>query len=309
MEKTVSVDVIIPTFRPDSKLKQLISRLKSQTYKVNKIIIINTDEQCINRKEYERMSDVEIHNILPSEFDHGLTRNYGVTFSSADIVMFMTQDAIPENNELIENIIEPFNDENVYVAYARQIPNKNCGYVEKFIRKFNYPDHDIIKDYDSLEKLGIKAIFCSDVCAAYRRDKHTELGGFISTNFNEDSLFAYKVLEMHKEVYYASKAVVIHSHNYSYIQQFKRNFDIGVSQYEFRDVFSKLKSEDEGVKMVKDATKHLLKNGKWYLIPDLILSSGFKFIGYRMGKKYLSLPKKVVMWCTYNKSSMKNKLM
>lgn len=309
MEKTVSVDIIIPTYRPDSKLKQLISRLNAQSYKVNKIIIINTDEKYFNRIEYERISNVEIHNIELSEFDHGLTRNYGISFSEADIVIFMTQDAIPENNYLIENMVSPFEDDDVYVTYARQIPTKNCDYVEKCIRKFNYPDYDIIKDYESIEKIGIKAIFCSDVCAAYRREKHIELGGFPSTNFNEDSVFAYRVLQNHKKICYCSQAVVIHSHNYTYIQQFKRNFDIGVSQYEFRDIFSKIKSESEGVKMVKNTTKQLTAAGKWYLVPDLVISAGFKFLGYRLGKKYLQLPEKLVMKCTYNKAYMKNKLL
>ena len=79
--------------------------------------------------------------------------------------------------------------------------------------------------------MGIKAFFCSDVCAMYDRKKYIEQGGFIKkTIFNEDMIMAYKFLMAGYGVYYKADACVIHSHNYSNMQQFHRNFDLGVSQ-------------------------------------------------------------------------------
>ena len=156
--------------------------------------------------------------------------------------------------------------------------------MEKYVRSFNYPKHDIIKTRNDFEKMGIKTIFCSDVCAAYRRKTFVKLGEFEKTDFNEDMLFAYKTVMNDKKVYYASKAKVIHSHNYTYLEQLKRNVEIGKNQKEFNHIFSTIKSETEGIKMIKSGIKYLLQKGKWYLIPDLILSSGFKFIGFRIGK-------------------------
>ena len=43
--------------------------------------------------------------------------------------------------------------------------------------------------------------------------------------------------------------------------------------------------------------------GKWYLLPDLVLQSGFKFLGYRFGKKYDKLPKKLVKHWSMNKGN------
>jgi glycosyltransferase involved in cell wall biosynthesis len=83
------VDVIIPTYKPDRRFYTLLERLKKQTYKINKIIIINTDEDCLDTSAIETMDGVEIHHIDQKEFDHGTTRNYGVSFSNADIVVFV----------------------------------------------------------------------------------------------------------------------------------------------------------------------------------------------------------------------------
>lgn len=294
MEKKYVADVIIPTYKPGTSLNKLIKKIATQHYGVNNIILVNTEESEFNDEVVGEYDNVEIHHISKTEFNHGLTRNYGVSFSKADIVIFMTQDAMPVDKYLIDELLRPFEDGDVYLTYARQLPNKKCNYVEKYIRSFNYPDEDIVKSKDDIERMGIKTIFCSDVCSAYRRDKFIELGMFPKTNFNEDTFFAYKVINAGKKVYYASSATVIHSHNYSYIQQFKRNFEIGKSQKEFAYVFENIKAESEGIRMVKSAIIHLLKNGKWYMIPDLIISSGFKYMGYKIGKRYDKLPEWMV---------------
>ena len=56
------VDVIIPTYKPDRRFYTLLERLKKQTYKINKIIIINTDEDCLDTSAIETMDGVEIHH-------------------------------------------------------------------------------------------------------------------------------------------------------------------------------------------------------------------------------------------------------
>lgn len=286
ISQKASVDVVIPTYKPGKELVKLVRLLMKQEYEINKIIIINTvaENGEFPRFDKDVKEKVDRYDIPAYEFNHGLTRNYGISLSDARYVVFMTQDAIPADERLITELIKPFEDNDVYVSYARQLPKKNCKYVERYVRSFNYPACDMVKTKEDFDRIGIKTIFCSDVCAAYRRDGHSELGGFPKADFNEDMIFAYKAVMAGKKVYYASKALVKHSHNYTYIQQFKRNVEIGKSQKTFDFVFGKLKSEDEGIKMIKNVTGHLLNTGKWYLIPDLILSSGFKFIGYRIGK-------------------------
>lgn len=279
------IDVLIPVYKPDKSFNTVISRLLNQKIKVNKIIIINTvDHKSGELKNIWNSDKILIKNIQKSEFNHGLTRNYGMTLSDADYVMCMTQDAIPADRHLIDQLIKVFENEDVIVAYAKQIPRKDCKYVERYTRAFNYPDEDIVKTRDSIDTMGIKAIFCSDVCAMYDRNKYFEIGGFRKADFNEDMLFAYDAITSGKKVYYASKARVIHSHNYSYRQQFFRNIEIGKSQKEFQDVFGSLKSENEGIRMVKNGIKYFIKNKKAYLIPDFILYSGFKFAGFKIGK-------------------------
>ena len=113
-------------------------------------------------------------------------------------------------------------------------------------------------------------------------------------------IFAGKAIQDGYAIAYAADAKVIHSHNYTYIQQFKRNFDLAVSQADHPEIFEGIRSESEGIRLVKTTAVYLLKKGKVWLIPDLILKSGFKYLGYWMGKRYRKLPDSVIMRCTMN---------
>ena len=136
----------------------------------------------------------------------------------------------------------------------------------------------------------------------YRRSVYEELGGFERrTIFNEDMIFAGKLVQSGRAIAYCADAKVIHSHNYTCIQQFRRNFDLGVSQAEHPEIFSGVPSEGEGIRMVKKTAAYLLEQKKIYLIPKLVLLSGCKFVGYRLGKGYKKLPKWLIDVCTMNK--------
>lgn len=63
-------------------------------------------------------------------------------------------------------------------------------------------------------------------------------------------------------VAYAAEAKVVHSHNYTCIQQFRRNFDLAVSQADHPEIFGGIPSESEGIRLVKSTARYLVKEGK-----------------------------------------------
>lgn len=306
-KKLRTVDIVIPTYHPDDSFVTLIQRLLKQSYPINKIIIMNTEESIwISSKAVEKLNGIEnlqIHHVTKKDFDHGRTRDLGICYSDADIVICMTQDAIPKKNSLVARLVSAFDRPAVAMAYACQLPAKDCGEIESFTRCFNYPDYDIIKSKQSIEEMGIKAFFASNVCAAYDRNRYHQLGGFIRrTIFNEDMIFAAKVINNGYEIAYCSKALVVHSHNYSCFQQFRRNFDLAVSQADHPEVFAAINSQKEGIRLIKSTARYLRDQHKAHHIPKLIMISGFKFLGYQCGKHYEKLPKQFVRFCSMNRT-------
>lgn len=306
MNKTI--DVIIPVYKPDERLDKLIERLQKQVRKPNHIFLMSTKDGAEKEREerFGNIPNLSIHHIEKKDFDHGGTRRFAASLSSADFMLFMTQDVILLNAYLIEELLKPFEEENIAAVYARQLPSKTAGVIEKYTRLFNYPKEECIKSKADLQELGIKTYFCSNVCAVYRKSVYDSLGGFVEkTIFNEDMILASKIIQADYSIAYAANIKVIHSHNYTYWQQFKRNFDLAVSQVEYKEIFSGIKSETEGIRLVKDTAKYLIKSGKSSLLIDLVLQSGFKYFGYKLGKNYKKLPKSIVKKCSMNPSYWK----
>lgn len=297
-----TIDVIIPTYRPGKEFRLLLERLKQQSVPVRRVVIINTEKKFWDSRWEQEFPFTEVHHIKKEEFDHGGTRRKAAELTDAEIMVFMTQDALPADRDLIRNLTAPLKEPETAAAYARQLPNASCSLVERYTRSFNYPDKSSVKSREDLPVYGIKTFFCSNVCAAYRKDVYESLGGFTGhTIFNEDMIYASAVIQHGYRIAYAADAKVIHSHNYTCMQQFRRNFDLGVSQAEYPEVFQTASSESEGIRLVKKTFRYLCMNGRRRLIPGFVLQSGFKYAGYLAGKNYRRMPARMVRWCSMNK--------
>ena len=300
----MNIDVIIPVFRPTDKLKKLLKAVCAQTTKVNSIMIMHTNDGRDLSWLQSACGDVPVTETIleQEEFDHGGTRDAAVLNSEADIVILMTQDAIPVNQHLIEQLVKPLlADENIAVSYARQIPQKEDGLAEQYARRFNYPPTSIVKSQSNIERMGIKTYFCSNVCAAYRRETYLELGGFEHPIiFNEDMVYAARAIQCGYKIAYEAEAVVRHSHNYTGIQQLKRNFDLGVSQSCYPEIFENISSESEGIRLVRETARYLIKKGRPVQLIGLLKQSFCKYLGFRLGKSYQKLPSGFVRKLTMN---------
>ena len=98
-------------------------------------------------------------------------------------------------------------------------------------------------------------------------------------------IYAHGAVENGYSIYYASSAMVVHSHDYTVAEQYRRNVDLGRSQAEHPEIFDQVPSEGEGKKLVKGCVSYLIKNGYWYLIPRFIMLCAGRYLGYRKGKK------------------------
>lgn len=301
------VDVIIPVYKPKADFVKLIEKLEHQTVPVRRILLFNTEQKYWSAFEYatprrKRYENLRVYHISKREFDHGKTRREAVKKSAAEIFVMMTQDAMPADECLLEKLIKPLAEKDVAVSYARQLPREDAGPVERFTRAFNYPPESRIKSADDIPELGIKTFFCSNVCAAYRRDIYDRQGGFIRRAiFNEDMIYAAGCIKAGYRIAYAADARVIHSHQYTNKQQFHRNFDIGVSQAEHPEVFAAVPSESEGIMLVKKTAAYLKETGGSKLILPMYITSIYKFLGYKLGKNYKRLSFRRIMKYTMNK--------
>jgi rhamnosyltransferase len=224
--------------------------------------------------------------ISRSEFNHGGTRQSAVEYlNDCDIVVFLTQDAIPATRTTFEEIVRCFDDPDVAVAYGRQLPHEGATPIEAHARTFNYAPQTLKKDAASAKQLGSKVFFCSNSFAAYRRSILLKLGGFRrDLILGEDMEFAARAITAGYAIVYCATAQVYHSHNYNVVETFRRYFDIGV----FDDTNSWMRERfgshgGEGIRFIASEWRYLSVHARSQ-IPKAWLLTFVKLLGYRLGR-------------------------
>ncbi len=297
----MKVSVIVPTRNGGKYLERLFKTLREQTFRPVQILVVDSSSGDDTSSICEAFG-ADLIQIDAETFDHGGTRNLAASEAIGDIMVFMTQDALFENNECIKNLISPLRDPIVAASYGRQIPREDANPVEIFARSFNYPPTEVVKGLDDLPRLGVKTFFFSNACSAIKKRAYEEIGGFPErTIMNEDMFLAARLIMKGYKIAYQSNAIVYHSHNYPLTTQFRRYFDIGVFFGTNRWIKDVARSEREGIRYLKEEIQFLSANGQKEWIPYALVDATIRFLGYRVGLLKEKIPLSVKRKVSYNK--------
>ena len=291
------VSVIIPTYNASRYLDRQLRALRAQTVKDLDILVIDSSssDETVDIAKQHAIQTV----IIPKEeFDHGGTRTLaGKTRSVGDILVYLTQDALPCDDRAIETLIQPLLAEKLCgSAFGRQTPYQDATPFAQHLRLFNYPPQSYARTYADRVALGIRAAFCSNSFAAYRRDVLEEVGWFAENLLlAEDIHVCARMLMKGYTTRYVAEATVYHSHNYTVAQEFKRYFDLGVFFEKERWLLDEFgRPEGEGIKFVRSEFSYLRSHGFLRLLPISLMRTAAKLIGYRLGHYYRHLPRTVL---------------
>jgi rhamnosyltransferase len=272
-----------------------IKSLESQSsVKFDTIQIDSSSED--GSKQHSKDAGYYVITIPKSEFNHAGTRNKAAREAkekyNPDILVFLTQDALLESKEALNNILKPFEDEGISAVCGRQLPHADADPIAKHSRLFNYKSSSFQNAREDIASRGLKTAYMSNSFAAYRYTSFEECGGFPEgLIFGEDMFLAAKMILAGYKTYYAGDATVKHSHNYTLKEEFCRYFDIGVfhsSQPFLLEEFGN--PSGEGLKFAFSEFKYCLKHGGTYWAINSIIRTGLKFFGYKLGKVYQALP-------------------
>ncbi len=286
------VGLIVPTLNAGSLWQSWLNAFNQQTRKPDFLLVIDSTSSD-NTVALARANGFEVQVIPKTEFNHGGTRQFGVNrLADVDIIVFLTQDALLASPEAIEKLLAAFDDEQVGAAYGRQLPHRNAGRIAAHARLFNYPAASQLRCMEDRSVYGIKSVFISNSFSAYRRSALMQVGGFpADTIMNEDTFVAGKMLVSGWKIAYCADAQVHHSHDYSFLDEFKRYFDIGVFHIHtpwLQQTFGG--ASGEGLRFVLSEMRYLVVRAPW-LIPSAMLRTGLKWLGFKLGALHQDLPK------------------
>ncbi|AIS11036.1 glycosyltransferase family 2 protein [Pseudomonas chlororaphis] len=288
----MKVALIIPARNAGAHLDRLLPALAAQTLQPDSVLVVDsssTDDTVSRFRQFGARVEV----IAAQQFNHGGTRRWASEQVDADALILLTQDAIPATPQTFANLIQELEeDPRIGLAYGRQLPHPGAGILEAQSRHFNYSPQSRSKSLADAGELGIKTCFSSDSFSVYRRSALQAVGGFPEDVIgSEDAHVAARMLLNGYLVRYAASACVQHSHSYSLMQEFRRYFDIGVfygREPWIREAFGS--AGGEGKRYVQAELRALRDAGQLQRVPEVLLRSALKLLGYRLGHAEQHLP-------------------
>jgi GT2 family glycosyltransferase len=283
--RKVNFTACIPTLNASSVWKELWTSLRAQTQQPAEVLILDSSSTD-GTAELAKRDGCRVVTIPRGEFRHGGTRQHAAELASgADVLIYLTQDSVLADANALARLTAAFEDPSIGAAYGRQLPRVGANPIEAHARLFNYPSVSALRSLEDRATMGFKAIFFSNSFGAYRRTALEQAGGFPKeSNFGEDTVVAARLLQSGWRIAYVSEAHAYHSHAYSYREEYRRYYRIGQlherEPWLLRDFG---KASGEGARFAMSEIQYLSRRAPW-LIPEAILRTGMKYLGYKRGR-------------------------
>ncbi len=220
-----NVSVVIPALNAEPYLPELLVALHAQLPEAPHEIIV-VDSGSSDRTIEIASADASVRIVTIEDFTHGRSRNLGAAEAKGDIVVFMTQDAMPRDASWLQELLSPFASPDVVAVSSRQVPKGAATPMERFFLKKRFPEKGNIRNLETLNGvISYEGILFSDVSCAVRRSILLEYPFDETLIMSEDQQLARDLISAGHTMVYAASSVVVHSHRYSLWQTFKRYFD------------------------------------------------------------------------------------
>ena len=227
----VDVSVLLLTKDGRSDLEQSLPILFQQSISVPFEVMAIDSGSTDGTLDLLRLFGVQVTEIRPAEFHHARTRNLAASLAHGNIIVFLSQDAIPASTDWLAAMIANFHDPDVGAVYGRQLPKRGSSLERQDVLHTMYGEARIVKDPAQRSSRGYRFYHFSDVNAAMRRSVWEGARFPEELRVFEDLGIAKHILDRGWKIVYEPKAAVFHSHFHTTIGLFKRYFDIG---YTFR---------------------------------------------------------------------------
>jgi rhamnosyltransferase len=248
------------------------------------IIVVDSGSTDITREHAQQYRQIRLVEINPADFGHGKTRNLGARLASADVLVYLVQDATPANPDFLTRLVAPLADPRVAATYGRQIPRASATPIERLFLNSTYPDLPQTKAYDSANRLTIQSIFFSNVCSAIRRHVWERIPFDEHLIMSEDQQWSKEVLRKGYTIVYEPTATVLHSHNYGFRKVFQRNFDSGCSlRGVVKDSLAHMARYE--LSFLRAGIRQLAHWGSSSHIPNFLLHEAARSLGFALGQQ------------------------
>jgi len=227
------VSVVIPTFNAGPGFEELLRKLAAQEGEFEREVVVVDSGSTDGTAELAARYGTALHRVPKAAFNHGATRDLGISFSSGDYVALTVQDAVPLDERWLAAMVENLQkDGRVAAVYGRHVPRPDAGVMTRAlvgslaIASLERREQEIqdAAQYPSLPPTERRRVAAFDnVSSCLRRSVWEELP-FGEADFAEDLRWGKKVVEAGYRIVYEPRSVVVHSHGRGALYDLRRHY-------------------------------------------------------------------------------------
>ena len=280
----MTIDIICPLYNAEEYILNLDKSLKMQKrVSVNNVIYVLTEGKD-NTEKILKENKIKYKKIDKKDFSHSLTRENEAMRSSADIVCFITQDVVIEDELWLYHLTKKIISGECAATFSRQISKYDN--LEKYTREKNYPDKSRIVSKKDIERLGLNTFFFSDAAGAIDNKVFKKLNGYDGKNLpiSEDMYFAYKLIMTDYNIGYEADSIVYHSHHFTLKQLYER-YKLTGKFFKENSYLDQFGTNRAGGGLAKYVLKRALKEGNIKVLLRFPFDMGARYIGMKVGKR------------------------
>jgi len=212
MSSSPVCSIVIRAFNEEDHIGRLLTGIMEQSLDDIEIIVVDSGSTDATLPIASRFP-TSILNIPPHEFTFGRSLNLGCSAARGEFLVFASAHVYPLYPDWLEKLIDPFKDPAIGMVYGKQRGDGTTRYSEHQQFKRMFPDTSIIPQLHPL---------CNNANAAIRRSLWEQRPFDESLSGLEDLDWATWLLAQDRFLAYHAKAVVVHVHNETPRQVYRR---------------------------------------------------------------------------------------
>ncbi len=209
------VSIILRSFNEAWALGETLAALQAQEYKAWELIVIDSGSKDGSQELIRAANPAHFIQIQPHEYNPSRVMNHGMRLAKSEFGIFLNADATPQGPNWLRPLATALQDPRTAAVFGRQIPRPDCQavYACDYDRCFGPDRESATWDH-----------FFSMVSSGIRKDVWRQRGFLEKLQYAEDDEYTRWAKANGYKVVYCEDSVVMHSHNYTPAQAYKRSF-------------------------------------------------------------------------------------
>lgn len=213
MEEPVSI--ILRSYNEAWALRETLPALASQNYRNWDLIVFDSGSTDGSVDLIRAAKPAHFVQLQPHDYRPGRVMNQGMGLCRHERAIFLNADATPQGSDWLRPLVENLSDPRTAAVFGRQIPRPDCAavFARDYERCFGVQRESAAWDH-----------FFSMVSSGLRRDVWARRGFRENMQYSEDDEYTRWCRAAGYRIRYCPESVVMHSHNYTPRQAYKRSF-------------------------------------------------------------------------------------